>query len=130
MVFRTLLWLADFLRSNPDYRVMITGHTDFVGGVPCNERLALARANVVREFLMKYGASPGQITANGEGKRNPEVDSSTREHRWVNRRVAITATDASGKKMSLEDVITYKYRNRTPMVNRPRTTISRSKSMT
>ena len=60
---------------------------------------------------MKYGASPGQITANGEGKRNPEVDNSTREHRWVNRRVAITVTDANGKKMSLEDLIASKYKN-------------------
>ena len=56
--FPTLLWLADFLRGNSGYRVMVTGHTDYVGGVPYNERLALARSNVVKEFLQKYGASP------------------------------------------------------------------------
>ena len=49
--FPTLLWLADFLRANPDYRVMVTGNTDYIGGVPYNDRLALARANVVKEFL-------------------------------------------------------------------------------
>jgi outer membrane protein OmpA-like peptidoglycan-associated protein len=108
--FPTLLWLADFLHSNSAYRVMVTGHTDYVGGVPYNERLALARSNVVKEFLEKYGASPNQITANGEGKRTPELENNTKEHRWVNRRVVITVTDANGKKMSLEDLISSKHR--------------------
>jgi outer membrane protein OmpA-like peptidoglycan-associated protein len=106
--FPTLLWLADFLRANPDYRVMVTGNTDYIGGTPYNERLALARATVVKDFLVKYGASPGQIAANGEGKRDPELPNNTQEHRWVNRRVVITVMDASGKKMSLEDLIAAK----------------------
>ena len=46
--FPTLLWLADHLRANPGYRVMVTGHTDYIGGVPYNERLALGRANAVK----------------------------------------------------------------------------------
>jgi len=65
--FPTLLWLADFLHTNSGYKVMVTGNTDYVGDVPYNERLGLARANVVKEFLVKYGASRDQITANGEG---------------------------------------------------------------
>jgi outer membrane protein OmpA-like peptidoglycan-associated protein len=112
--FPTLLWLADYLRANAAYRVMITGHTDYIGGVPYNERLALARANAVKAFLVKYGATDGQITANGEGERNPELDNSTKEHRWVNRRVTITVTDQGGKKMSLEDLISSKYKNAAP----------------
>jgi hypothetical protein len=60
---------------------------------------------------MKYGAAPDQITANGEGLRSPELDNSTKLHRWVNRRVVITVTDANGKKMSLEDLIVSKYKS-------------------
>ena len=30
--FPTMLWLADFLKSNPGYKVLVTGHTDYVGG--------------------------------------------------------------------------------------------------
>jgi len=107
--FPTLLWLADFLRGNPGYRVVVTGYTDYVGGVPYNDRLSLARANLVKAFLVKYGAAPEQITANGAGKRDPELANNTAEHRWVNRRVVITVTDTGGKKMSLEDLIASKH---------------------
>jgi len=109
--FPTLLWLADFLHTNSGYKVMVTGNTDYVGDVPYNERLGLARANVVKEFLVKYGASRDQITANGEGKRRPVLENNTAAHRWVNRRVVITVADASGKKMSLEDLIASKYKS-------------------
>src|SRR5216683_7554009 len=50
--FPTLLWLADFLHTNPGYRMTVTGNTDYVGDVPYNERLALARASVVRELMV------------------------------------------------------------------------------
>ena len=38
----------------------------------------------------------------------PNCDNNTQVHRWVNRRVVITVTDANGKKMSLEDLIASK----------------------
>jgi outer membrane protein OmpA-like peptidoglycan-associated protein len=103
--FPTLLWLADFFKTNPDYRLRITGHTDYVGSANYNERLALARATAVRDFLVKYGAGPNQIQVDGQGKRSPEVANSSKEGRFVNRRVVLTVTDANGKQMSLEDLI-------------------------
>src|SRR6185369_8881903 len=62
-------------------------------------------AESVAAFLRKYGASAGQITTSGEGKRVPEVSNNTKEGRFVNRRVAMTVSDASGRNMSLEDLI-------------------------
>ena len=112
--FPTMLWLADFLKSNPGYKVLVTGHTDYVGGTNYNERLALARSNTVKAFLIHYGATPTQITANGEGKRTPELPNNTKEHRWVNRRVVIVVTDNNGNKMSLEDLIASKYKKPEP----------------
>lgn len=112
--FPTMLWLADFLKANSGYKVMVTGHTDYVGSANYNERLALARSNTVKAFLIHYGASPTQITANGEGKRTPELPNNTKEHRWVNRRVVITVTDNNGNKMSLEDLIASKYKKAEP----------------
>src|SRR5579862_2846338 len=101
--FPSLLRLGELLQQNPGYRVQVDGHTDVIGGVQYNDRLGLARANAVRDFLIKYGASAGQITATSEGKVNPrypgqkEAYSKTDEARYMNRRVSLTVRDAQGR---------------------------------
>ena len=103
--FPTLLWLADFLKAHPDFRVKIVGNTDYVGSNAYNNELAIARAESVAAFLRKYGASGNQLQTSGEGKRVPEVSNNTKEGRFVNRRVSVSVTDASGRNMSLEDLV-------------------------
>jgi hypothetical protein len=95
--YPSLLRLAELLKQNPGHRVRVTGHTDHIGGVPYNQRLSLARANTVRDFLVKYGASAGQIATSGDGKSSPTVSNQTREGRFMNRRVVLTVTDPEGK---------------------------------
>jgi len=95
--YPSLLRLADLLNQHRDYRVKVTGHTDFVGSDTYNDKLALARATAVKAFLVKYGASESQISAAGDGKRNPEVDNKSKEGRFMNRRVVLAVTDATGK---------------------------------
>ena len=67
----------------------VTGNTDYVGSAAYNDKLALARAEAVKAFLVKYGASADQITTAGDGKRDPEVDNRTKEGRFMNRRVVL-----------------------------------------
>lgn len=104
--FPSLLRLAELLQMNPTYRVRIVGHTDVIGGTQYNDRLGLARANAVRDFLVKYGAAPGQIEATSEGKANPrypgqkDVYEKTDEARWMNRRVSLAVYDAGGKQIA------------------------------
>jgi archaellum component FlaC len=95
--YPSLLRLADLLGQHRDYKVKVTGHTDHIGSVAYNNKLAVARAETVKNFLVKYGAVAGQITTAGEGKQNPEVDNKTKEGRFINRRVVLTVTDGSGK---------------------------------
>lgn len=95
--YPSLLRLADLLAQHRDYRVRVTGNTDYVGSAKYNDRLALQRAESVKAFLVKYGASPDQVTTAGDGKRAPEVDNRTKEGRFMNRRVVLTVTDATGK---------------------------------
>ncbi|HLK66057.1 MAG TPA: OmpA family protein [Bryobacteraceae bacterium] len=95
--YPSLLRLADLLTQHKDYRVKVTGHTDYVGSAPYNDKLALKRAESVKAFLVKYGASPDQISTAGDGKRAPEVDNRTKEGRFMNRRVVLTVTDGQGK---------------------------------
>jgi hypothetical protein len=104
--FPSLLRMAELLQANPGYRVRVEGHTDVIGGIQYNDRLGLARANAVRDFLVKYGAAPGQIQATSEGKANPrypgqkDVYEKTDEARYMNRRVSLTVFDAGGQTVS------------------------------
>jgi len=95
--YPSLLRLADLLTQHRDYRVKVTGHTDYVGSAPYNDRLAMRRAESVKAFLVKYGASADQIATAGDGKRAPEVDNRTKEGRFMNRRVVLAVTDGQGK---------------------------------
>src|SRR5215510_9636216 len=84
--YPSLLRLAELLRAHGDYRVKVTGHTDYVGSAVYNNKLALSRANTVKDFLVKYGVPAGSITTSGDGKRNPEVSNTSKEGRFMNRR--------------------------------------------
>ena len=95
--YPSLLRLADILSQHRDYRVKVTGNTDYVGGAAYNDKLALRRAEAVKAFLVKYGASADQIATAGEGKRAPEVDNRTKEGRFMNRRVVLEVRDGQGK---------------------------------
>ncbi|MCX6630735.1 MAG: OmpA family protein, partial [Candidatus Solibacter sp.] len=95
--YPSLLRLADLLSQHRDYRVKVTGHTDYVGSAAYNDKLALRRADAVKAFLVRYGAADDQITTAGDGKRAPEVDNKTKEGRFMNRRVILTLTDGSGR---------------------------------
>src|SRR5437764_6392666 len=95
--YPTLLRLSELLQQHRDYRIKVEGHTDYVGSLAYNEKLALARANTVKDFLTKYGTGAAQISISGQGKRTPEVPNTTKEGRFVNRRVVLTVTDANGK---------------------------------
>ncbi len=95
--YPSLLRLADLFGQHRDYRVKVTGHTDYVGSAAYNEKLALKRAEAVKAFLVKYGVAANQITTAGDGKRAPEVNNKTKEGRFMNRRVILALTDGSGR---------------------------------
>jgi hypothetical protein len=104
--YPSLLRLADLLQKNAAYHVKVEGNTDNIGSERSNEKLGLARANTVKDFLVKYGAKPDQIDVSTRGKRDPKYPgykngySKTDVPRWMNRRVVLTVTDANGKTIS------------------------------
>ena len=98
--YPSLLRLADLLKQHGDYRVAVNGHTDNIGSAAFNEKLALARATTVKDFLVKYGATAAQITIASEGKAKPAVENKSKEGRFINRRVVLTLKDAAGKVVS------------------------------
>ena len=104
--FPSLLRLADLLKAHPGYRVRVEGNTDNLGSTRFNERLGLARANAVRDFLVKYGAAANQISVSTRGKADQKYPgyksnySKTDVARWMNRRVVLTVTDEQGRTVS------------------------------
>ena len=95
--YPSLLRLGEMLSQHRDYHVKLVGNTDYVGSARYNDRLAMRRAETVRDFLVKYGAAADQVMTAGDGKKDPEVDNKTKEGRFMNRRVVMTVTDGQGK---------------------------------
>jgi OmpA family/PKD domain len=101
--FPSLLRLSELLQKNSGYKVRIEGHTDTIGDTSYNNKLGLARASAVRDFLVKYGARPAQIEVSSRGKLDPKYAGQkdayvrTDEARWMNRRVALTVLDDQGR---------------------------------
>jgi len=102
--YPSLLRLAELLQKHPDYKVRLVGHADHYGPEAYNEKLGRARAETVKQFLVKYGARDNQISIESRGERQPKVPGTTREGRWMNRRVEITVTDAQGRVISAEGI--------------------------
>ncbi len=94
--YPSLLRLADMLKNNPGVRLRVEGHADHIGSNNANQSLGLARANTVKNFLVKYGARAEQIEVGTRGEESPKTQpksrgySRTDEGRWMNRRVTFT----------------------------------------
>ena len=68
-------------------RIRIEGHTDDVGGAKKNQELSQARAESVRDYLIKKGVEPERLQAVGYGDTRPLDKRKTAEARAKNRRV-------------------------------------------
>ena len=66
------------------------GHTDTVGSLAFNDKLSLARAERLRETLVKLGIAPERIQATGRGKRELLVPTEDNTPEPRNRRVEIS----------------------------------------
>jgi hypothetical protein len=85
----TIDQLASTLKSNPDAKVVIEGHTDSVGPPAYNQSLALSRAQAVRSALVREGVEVGRIEVRGLGENNPVASNDTKEGRRENRRAQV-----------------------------------------
>ncbi|BCX80085.1 OmpA family protein [Campylobacter sp. 19-13652] len=82
--------VADFMKVNPAYSVILSGYTDSVGSEAYNLKLSQKRANAVKEVLVKDGVESEKITTVGYGEANPVATNKTKEGRAENRRVEAT----------------------------------------
>jgi outer membrane protein OmpA-like peptidoglycan-associated protein len=86
---RKLDLLAERLKGIDVESVGIYGHTDSDGSDAYNLKLALRRAESIRQYLIARGVPADKIQSFGEGERKPVADNATKEGRAKNRRVEI-----------------------------------------
>ncbi|MFM8767763.1 MAG: OmpA family protein, partial [Rubrivivax sp.] len=76
-------------KSRPALQVEIVGHADARGSAEANERLALRRAQTVRDQLLAAGLQPAQLLVEARGAREPAVAATKGRGEPINRRVEV-----------------------------------------
>ena len=84
-----LLFVADYLKSNPAVQVLIEGHCDERGTRDYNIALGHKRAEAVRKQLARMGVDPQRITTKSFGKERPAMRGASPEAWAKNRRTII-----------------------------------------
>lgn len=77
------------IKARPVPDIVVVGHTDKVGLVADNDRLALRRAESFRKKLLQQGIADDAIQTAGRGEREPLVDTPDEVPEPRNRRVEI-----------------------------------------
>ncbi len=77
------------IAARPAVDVLVTGHTDRVGRLVDNDRLALRRAESMRDTLVAHGIAASAISVAGRGEREPLVPTADDVPEERNRRVEI-----------------------------------------
>lgn len=86
--------VAEVLRENPSWKVMVEGHTDNICTDAYNMKLSVSRAAAVRQALVsQYHLSATRLTTAGYGASRPKAGNDTLEGRAFNRRVELVRTD-------------------------------------
>ena len=81
--------LANYLKANENYEVLLTGYTDNQGTTAYCTGLARQRATEIKKQLLKRGIAEYKIEIDPKGSADPIGDNSTYEGRIANNRVAI-----------------------------------------
>lgn len=79
--------LTSFLQQNPNVKIEIAGHTDFIGSADYNYQLSKKRAKAVKDYLVNHGIDTSRLTIKGYGKTQPLASNDDEaEGRELNRR--------------------------------------------
>ena len=89
LAIKTLEKILTLMKTNPELKIEIIGHTDSTGPEDYNQRLSELRARVVADWLIRNGINSKRIKAIGKGESEPIADNSTPEGRAKNRRTEI-----------------------------------------
>lgn len=78
--------------------IIAVGHTDSVGTDAYNQKLSVARADAVKNYLVSKGVEKNRVYTEGKGEKQPVADNKTAEGRAKNRRVEVEVVGTRAKK--------------------------------
>ena len=81
--------IVQMMKSNPDLKIGVEGHTDNVGTPASNKTLSENRAKSVVSAIVGQGIPADRLSPSGYGQDRPIADNSTEEGRAKNRRVEL-----------------------------------------
>lgn len=81
--------LAGYLKSRPELKIKIVGHTDIGKDDVYNQTLSQARADAVKAYIVNQRVDASRISTEGKGSKQPIASNDTSEGRAKNRRVEI-----------------------------------------
>jgi len=76
--------------ANPQLKVNVAGHTDWIGTAAYNQALSERRANAVKSYLGMKGVDASRIDTFAYGESKPIAPNTTAEGRALNRRAEIS----------------------------------------
>lgn len=71
-------------------KILLQGHTDWVGSLAYNQTLSTKRTKAVQDYLIQLGVAEALIEIDWFGEETPAMGNETDQGRAVNRRVEIT----------------------------------------
>ncbi len=81
--------IVEMMKTNPDLKLSVEGHTDNVGKPKSNKTLAEERAKSVVTAIVSDGIDIKRLSSVGHGQDKPIADNKTDEGRAKNRRVEL-----------------------------------------
>ncbi|WP_207427207.1 OmpA family protein [Pedobacter sp. SYSU D00535] len=87
--YESLEQIAATMKSYPNAKFIIAGHSSAEGSTEHNESLSVDRANAVKTFLVNAGVKDTNLATVGFGERQPISANTSEASRAVNRRVEI-----------------------------------------
>jgi OOP family OmpA-OmpF porin len=85
--------VADVLKTNPNIKIDVQGHTDNKGAADYNKKLSDRRAASVKKYLVGKGVDASRLVSHGYGAEMPIVPNTTDQNRALNRRVQFVRTE-------------------------------------
>jgi outer membrane protein OmpA-like peptidoglycan-associated protein len=87
--------LTKLIRAFPTVALRIEGHTDPSGDPAADQKKSLARADALKDLLVKAGLPSDRLTTAGLGSEHPVASNDTAEGRAKNRRIELSLSKSS-----------------------------------
>jgi outer membrane protein OmpA-like peptidoglycan-associated protein len=79
--------VVKYMKEHADLKLQIDGHTDSDGGDDANMKLSQARADAVKDAMLKAGIDGSRLTTKGMGESKPIASNDSPQGKAENRRV-------------------------------------------